>query len=108
MGRELKVGQHVIYTDSRGVKHDAVVTAWWASGLYDEATGRCPQLGTLEEFRKLHGENAYPGLNLVIVTGDEKKTDEYGRQIERFTSVCHRTSMPGCHGNLYEFPDECE
>lgn len=79
MNRELKVGQHVIFIDSLRQKHDAIVTAWW-------------------------GEKC---CNLVIVSGDEKKGDEYGRQIERSTSVCHKSAQGDVtYGNVFCFPDE--
>lgn len=79
MERELKVGQSIVFIDSLRQKHDAVVTAWW--------TPSC--------------------CNLVIVSGDEKKTDEYGRQIERHTSVCHKSAQGDvAYGNVFCFADE--
>lgn len=106
MERVLNEGQHVIYTDPVGVPHDAIVTRWWSGGIYNPATGESPRCQTLSEFKAGYGPESMPCLNLVIVTGDAKKTDEYGQQIERYTSICHRSTMPACHGNFYEFPDE--
>ena len=46
------------------------------------------------------------GMGRVLgVIKDEKKTDTYGRQIERMTSVIHKSRQPA-HGNYYIWPDE--
>lgn len=44
-------------------------------------------------------------VNLVIVSDDEAKTDQYGRQIERFTSVVHRSAQ-SAPGMYWQRPDE--
>lgn len=59
-------GEPVIYVDEFKREHQALVTANW--GAKDDAA---------------------PSLNLVIVSRDENKTDTYGRQIQRETSVVH-------------------
>lgn len=41
-------------------------------------------------------------MNLVFVTGDDSKTDPYGLQIERESSVVHRNDQ-GAHGNFWDF-----
>jgi hypothetical protein len=71
----LKVGSEVIYIDAHRVKHSALVTHVWGQGHAD--------LGGQE-----------PSCNLVYVSGDETKTDPYGRQIERATSVVHKSVQP--------------
>jgi hypothetical protein len=38
-------------------------------------------------------------INLVYVSKDEKKSDVYGQQIERMTSVCDVSLNP--HGNYF-------
>jgi hypothetical protein len=77
MERERKVGTHVIFVDSRGNPLDALVTAW-------------------------HSETC---INVVFVSSDELRRDNYGRQIEREpTSVCHVSQNP--HGNYWKWPDE--
>lgn len=75
----IKIGDAVIYVDDKGVEHNALVTAVWANEY--ENSGK-------------------PGLNLVFVSGDEKKEDTYGQQIERQTSVCHKVVQPA-HGNYW-------
>jgi plastocyanin len=75
----VKVGDAVIYVDDKGVQHNALVTAVWGNEY--EGSGK-------------------PGLNLVFVSGDEKKDDSYGIQIERQTSVCHKVVQPA-HGNYW-------
>jgi hypothetical protein len=77
MDRKADVGQVVVFHNARGVPHNALVTVAW--------TETC--------------------VNLVFVSGDEAKKDQYGRQIERETSVQHK-SVQGVHGNYWRFPDE--
>lgn len=90
MEREYKVGQHVIFVDPTGVRHDALVTVWWT---WDKASSYQSNTGM-------------PGCNVVFVSDDERKSDQYGRQIEeRFTSVLHKSYQPA-HGNYWMFPDE--
>lgn len=78
------VGDRVLFTDSRGKDHEALVTIVW-------------------------GQNIYPGnvpcINLVYVSGDEARQDSCGRQVERSTSVVHKSSQPA-HGNYWRMPDE--
>lgn len=78
----LKVGAHVIWTDAVGKQHPAIVTAVWG----DPA-------------------NCVPCINLVVVSDDESKQDTYGRQIERQTSVVHRSTQPA-HGWYYMMPGD--
>ena len=76
MTDELKmpvIGGHVVYTDSVGKKHDALVTNVF--GLY------C--------------------INLVYVEDDENQTDGYGRKIARQSSNMRR-SENSAHGNFWE------
>lgn len=82
--RQPNVGDHVIYVDSVRVKRDAIITAVWV-GEY--------------------GVKAPVGVNLVVVSSDENRQDQYGRQTERFTSVCHKSSQPA-PGNYWCFPSE--
>jgi hypothetical protein len=86
MGRQLKVGIDIVFIDSHRVHHVALVTHVWPTGQAD--------MGGKE-----------PGCNLVYVEGDESKTDPYGRQIKRETSVVHLTAQPaGCA--CWCWPDE--
>jgi len=74
---------------------------------------RMPVIGefvkVVDEFGRLHDglvTNAWNRTtNVVYVTGDEAKTDQYGRQIERQTSCMHKldTSAPG---RFWYFSDE--
>lgn len=74
--RHLFAGQHVVFVDSSRVEHDAIVTAW-------------------------HGTSC---INVVYGSKDEQKTDSYGRQIERATSVSHMSQNP--YGMFWRWPDE--
>lgn len=82
--RQVHVEDSVVYVDSLGQPHNAVVTAVWGDHPYDGSP---------------------PCLNLVFVAGDDTKKDRYGRQIERETSVVHRTHQPA-HGCYWMWPGE--
>lgn len=75
--RSPSVGEFVTYYDEFGVPHNALVTANWG-GV----------------------ENPNTSINVVYVSGDDSKTDSYGRQMERASSV-----VPGhlqsAHGRYY-------
>lgn len=74
------IGDHVIYVDEYGREHNALVTAIWG---IDSPT---------------------KSLNLVYVSDDSAKTDQYGRQICRdATSVVHESSQPA-HGRKWREP----
>jgi hypothetical protein len=79
----------IVYVDPQGVAHSALVTQWW--------NGDTP----VEAYMSAHGE---PGCNLVYVA-DKAKRDPYGTQIERATSVVHKSKQPA-HGNYWAWPDE--
>jgi hypothetical protein len=81
MDRKLEIGSSIVYVDPHAEQHPALVTAVWGS------------MGGM------------PGCNLVYVVRDESKTDNYGRQIERSTSITHKTAQPA-HGNYWMWADE--
>ncbi len=74
---EQKVGDHVIYVDERSVEHHALVTTSWGPTC----------------------------VNLVFVSDDDLRTDNYGRQVERRSSSVHK-SRQEAHGNYWKLPDE--
>lgn len=80
--RESFIGKPCVYFDEFGNPHHALVTAVW---------------DTDDEGPK--------SVNLVYVVSDAAKVDQYGRQIERKTSVVHRTRQ-GAHGMFFEMPNE--
>lgn len=67
--------------DAVGKHHNALVTAVW---------------GTIEQV---------PCINIVIVSTDEAKQDQYGRQLERNTSLVHKTNQ-AAHGMYYMMPGD--
>lgn len=79
--QDMKVGDSIIFTDRFGKDANALIVTAWGKG------------------------NA--ALNLVHVSLDESKTDNagYGRQIERQSSVVHKSSQ-GAHGNYWRRLDE--
>lgn len=70
MDQELKVGDAIVFIDEHRQSHEALVTKVWVS------------VGNM------------PGVNLVFVVNDESKTDNYGRQIDRRTSIVHLSQQP--------------
>lgn len=73
----IQAGQAVTYVDEVGVPHAAIVTEWHGNvGMH----ATC--------------------VNLVFVSSDEKRRDEYGRQIERRSSISHE-SVVSAHGNFW-------
>lgn len=74
----------VVFVDEKGVEHKALVTAVWPG----EYAGNNPPTNE-------------PGINLVFVSSDPSKDDSYGRQIERRTSVVHKSGQPA-PGNYWK------
>lgn len=79
----LEVGHQVVYVDPTGAQIPALVTAIWGDP-------KGP---------------AVPCINLVYVSTDPQRTDNFGRQMERQTSLVHRSAQPA-HGNYYMLPDD--
>jgi len=80
-----KIGQSVIYVDPVSVPHEALITY------------------VPENFQPEWGQ---PWTNIVFVTTDATRTDSYGHQIERNTSVSHvsKSHAPGmywCYADEY-------
>lgn len=76
MERTAKPGDAIVYVDSTAVARAALVTTSGGSWV-----------------------------NLVVVSTDETRSDSYGRQIERQTSVVHH-SRQEAPGNYWRWADE--
>jgi hypothetical protein len=77
--RDPKVGDSVVFHDAHGKPQNALITCVWSSYM----------------------------INIVFVSNDETKQDDYGRQIERRTSVAMLGHSPQmAHGNYCRFDDE--
>lgn len=86
MEGELKIliGQCVDFVDPYGKAHEGLVTA---------IHGDRKQLE--------NGEwTPVPSINVVFVSDDHAKTDQYGRQLERYTSVVHESNQ-SAHGMFW-------
>ncbi len=80
-------GLEIVYCDHVSVEHDALCTAAWGENEFgDDGSGA-------------------PCINVVYVSKDDAKTDSYGRQIERDTSVPHRSSQTA-PGNWWKLKGE--
>jgi hypothetical protein len=76
----VKIGDAVIFVDAYGIERPALVTQLWPG---------------------MNLAAAEPGVNVVIVSNDESKFDQYGRQLERATSVVHQSAQPA-HGYYWK------
>jgi hypothetical protein len=104
----VEVGQSVIFVDSRGVEHPALLTAVWGVSkvtidatlkAFAEGTSIC---GNPEEYLVwAENINSAPSVNLIIVSTDSTKNDQYGRQIERLSSIVHEKNQHA-HGNYWK------
>lgn len=90
MDRKYEAGQTVVFVDAEGIAHNALVTTFHYG------------YSSIEKHKELHGE---PCINLVFTSKDEAKQDSYGRQIERHTSVVHK-SHQWANGMFWKWPDE--
>lgn len=76
----LQLGDVVVYVDTLRKKHNALVTA-------------------------IHGDpEDNPSINLLIVSTDVNKDDQYGRQIERQSSIVHSSSQSAAAQCWYKSP----
>ena len=105
--RKLEIGGTVVYIDSHRVEHTALVNC-----IHGDPEGR--NLLVVDGACQYDDEGvakmgapgeAWPCINLLIVSPNEECQDQYGRQIERFTSVVHQ-SHSSALGYCYRFVDE--
>lgn len=104
--RRPRVRDSVIYHDSKGNPHNALLTC-----VFDQFKSTTDKDGNfVEKDGVIVDEPMYarddltslPCVNLVYVTEDKDRGDSYGRQILRETSQVHKTSMPA-HGHYWRF-----
>jgi hypothetical protein len=100
----VKAGDAVLFFDEYGKEHDALVTAvhgWFLSGqnLWGEFTQE-----QHDKWLEEYGPNSRPpqvgfkvpapSINVVFITDDATKHDPYGNQVERRSSVTHKSNQP--------------
>lgn len=85
--RTIKDGDHVKVVDEHGYLHDGLVTNSW---------------GNQSEY-----EDGKPGptVNVLFVSNDPAKRDQYGEQIERLSSCSHKLNSHA-PGRYWFWPDE--
>lgn len=100
------IGDIVRYFDEFGKDHAALVTAvhgkFYETDVYTQE--ECDEMSKQynSDYSGLVGKpHTVPSLNVVCITKDEDKTDSYGRQIFRPTSVVHRSSQAAA-GRFWE------
>ncbi len=84
--RSVKIGSSVVFVDQKGVRINALVIANWgqhAKGIDQESSWEEGELG--------------PTINVCFVDQNPERTDSYGRQFKRETSVTHKSgsTAPG-------------
>lgn len=84
-----RVGDTVIYHDEYGKAYNALLTA--VHGWETEGIAIADQM---------------PCVNLLYVSGDENRQDNYGRQVERVSSAVHKSMNGGVHGNYWRTAQE--
>lgn len=97
MERIFDIGQPVIYVDEHSFPRPALLTAIHGEKI-ELKEGM--SVGNQKE-----GDTYYPCVNLVFTSGDEAKTDNYGRQIGREASVSHKNDS-SAHGRYWMWADE--
>lgn len=84
--RTLEDGMAVKVADEYGRIHDGLVTNCWG-------------------IREVEDGKPGPCINVLFVTSDKTKRDQYGDQIERLSSTSHKLSTEA-PGRYWFFPDE--
>jgi hypothetical protein len=74
----IAIGDAVEFVDPYGKSHNALVTSVFS----------------------VPGNLTRPSVNVVYIADDETMTDQYGRQIERKTSVVHESNQ-AAHGMFW-------
>jgi len=88
MAKYPRVSDVVVFHDTKGVAHNALVTCY--HGQVDDDGNNVGNVGC---------------VNLVCVTDDERRTDGYGRQTIHESSVPHVSTWDP-HGFYWRWPDE--
>jgi hypothetical protein len=101
-----------VFIDSHREEHNALVTCIHGDPEGRKATCRTKDDGEYESdedghILMDHGEpgTEWPCINLVIVSPNEDCQDQYGRQLERHTSVVHQSNS-SAQGYCFRFPGE--
>jgi len=107
MERAFKIGCRVVFFDSLRQQHDAIVTNWFHGGPDGQTI---EELQAARDARGVTSPLSMPCSNIVWVSSDVNKTDPYGRQVERATSVSHGKSqgLVPFLGMSWCWPDEEE
>lgn len=79
----VEIGDSVKFVDEYGVEHNALVTTVFSGGSAHPGD-----------------DGPMPAVNVVYVTRDDTKHDQYGRQIERKTSVVNKAHQ-AAHGMFW-------
>jgi hypothetical protein len=87
----VKIGDHVLFADSRSRPVHAVVSAVWPKMKVVAAPD---DPAAYDGKKAVPDPDQAPSLNVVFVSMDEARHDSYGRQVERETSLAHVSAQP--------------
>lgn len=90
MKRTVSEGQAIKVVDEFGVLRDALVTRSWS-----------PATNGIVEYDDAVEGGVKLAINIVYVSSDPKRTDQYGQQKEHLCSVSHRTVRGDCPGRYW-------
>ena len=95
----LRLNDPIVYVDTHGTVHGAVLTTIWGNAAYHAETDAHGNI--------LQTDDPSPTVNLVFTSGDPDRRDNggSGRQIERASSVVHMTNQ-NVFGNYWRRIDE--
>jgi hypothetical protein len=89
--KKFAVGQPVVFIDSIRRRIPALIQCIHGEAYVDGGD---------------KGKTHYPCVNIVFISQDPNRTDNYGRQIEHVTSISHHANQHPCVGFCWHFPDE--
>ena len=92
LDKQVQVGEQVVYFDEFGREHNALVTAVWGE-----------RTETFKDDELI--DTSEPSLNVIFISPDERRSDTYGRQVERRSS-CMSVKYQAAYGNCYCLPEQ--
>ena len=99
--QQLVINGVVVFIDAHRMEHNALVTCIHGTPEGDEIPEVKDDDGKVIQAAGFR----WPCINLVIVSPNGDCQDQYGRQLERHTSVVHQAES-SAQGYCFRFPDE--
>lgn len=119
--KKLEIGGMVVFIDAHRIEHNAMVTCIHGDPLGRPMMARrTPEAVAKDDYNSgayeqdEHGnpvydygepDTAWPCINIVIVSPNVECKDQYGRQLERHTSVVYQSNS-SAQGYCFRFASE--